>query len=102
MTANILDRLSEAGLSVELLTSDAISVSPRERLTDELRELIRAQKAVILAFLNLTPQDLNCWRPLASAYHAHHFNCKTCIAAGKGYGLRCGTGASLWTEYQNH
>ena len=40
------------------------------------------------------------WRELAQAYHAHHFACKTCIAAGQGRGLRCGCGAALWTKYQ--
>jgi hypothetical protein len=39
------------------------------------------------------------WQPLAKAYHRHHFACPTCISAGKGYGLRCGTGASLWRAY---
>ena len=49
------------------------------------------------------PTDLNAWRELAAAYHLHHFNCSTCIAAGRGavYGLRCGTGAALWNAYQN-
>ena len=43
------------------------------------------------------------WKPLALAYHAHHFKCVTCITAGKGtkYGPRCGVGAALWTGYQN-
>jgi hypothetical protein len=39
------------------------------------------------------------WQPLADAYHLHHFACPTCIAAGKGFGLRCGAGASLWVSY---
>ncbi len=49
------------------------------------------------------PTDPNAWRELATAYHLHHFKCSTCIAAGRGagYGLRCGTGAALWTSYQN-
>lgn len=49
------------------------------------------------------PLDPNAWRELATAYHLHHFKCSTCIAAGRGagYGLRCGTGAALWTSYQN-
>ena len=49
------------------------------------------------------PPDPNAWRELAQAYHAHHFKCSTCIAAGRGdvYGLRCGTGAALWINYQN-
>ena len=41
------------------------------------------------------------WHALDAAYLAHHFNCPTCIAAGRGdrYGLRCGTGATLWRAY---
>jgi len=40
---------------------------------------------------------------LATAYHLHHFACRQCIAAGRGagYGLRCGVGAALWTNYQD-
>jgi len=43
------------------------------------------------------------WHELDAAYQAHHFNCKTCIAAGRGvqYGLRCGTGAALWRAYSD-
>ena len=49
------------------------------------------------------PADPNAWRELAEAYHAHHFGCHTCIAAGRGdmYGMRCGVGNALWTNYQN-
>ena len=49
------------------------------------------------------PTDPTAWRELATAYHLHHFTCPTCIATGRGagYGLRCGTGAALWTSYQN-
>ena len=49
------------------------------------------------------PTDPNAWRELAEAYHLHHFNCPTCIAAARGaqYGLRCGVGAALWGFYQN-
>lgn len=47
------------------------------------------------------PTVPNSWRELAAAYHAHHFKCSTCIAAGRGvgYGLRCGVGAALWNFY---
>lgn len=42
-------------------------------------------------------------RPLAHAaakgYHAHHFCCPTCIAAGIGVGSRCQTGKALWLQY---
>ena len=45
--------------------------------------------------------DVENWRVLASAYHAHHFKCPVCIAAGRGvrYGLPCGVGAALWVAY---
>ena len=37
----------------------------------------------------------------AQAYLAHHFNCRTCIAAGRGirYGRRCAVGRALWNGY---
>ena len=43
------------------------------------------------------------WRVLDAAYMAHHVNCLTCQAAGRGvsYSLRCGTGAALWREYSD-
>jgi hypothetical protein len=47
------------------------------------------------------PSDPQAWRQLAAAYHAHHFNCPTCIAAGSSnrYGQRCGAGIALWQAY---
>ena len=41
------------------------------------------------------------WKPMADAYHQHHFSCPTCIAAGKGYGLRCGAGSVLYRAYED-
>ncbi len=40
------------------------------------------------------------WLILDRAYQAHHFKCAICIAAGKGYGARCGVGAALWVAYE--
>jgi hypothetical protein len=41
------------------------------------------------------------WRILDAAYLAHHVNCITCQAAGRGanYGLRCRVGSALWFDY---
>lgn len=41
------------------------------------------------------------WHALDKAYQLHHVNCPVCQAAGRGarYGLRCGTGAALWSAY---
>ena len=38
----------------------------------------------------------------AQTYHIHHFNCTTCIAAGRGnrYINRCTVGLALWNTYQ--
>lgn len=37
----------------------------------------------------------------SKAYHAHHFACHQCIAAGRGkqYGTRCTVGLALWDDY---
>jgi hypothetical protein len=32
-------------------------------------------------------------------YITHHWNCRTCIAAGQRLGDRCKTGLALWTDY---
>lgn len=40
------------------------------------------------------------WPQLAQSYHAHHFQCPQCIAAGLGYSQRCHVGQQLWTAYQ--
>jgi hypothetical protein len=44
-------------------------------------------------------ESVETWQLLARAYQLHHFTCPTCIASGKGYGLRCSAGASLWRAY---
>ena len=48
-------------------------------------------------------ENADTWLHLDRAYQAHHFACPVCIAAGRGagYGLRCGTGAALWTSYSD-
>ena len=108
---NIFESLREAGLSLSLASNSGISVTPASRLTDDLRALIRDNKPFLLDWLTAAndpdsppqpPADPNAWRELSEAYHAHHFGCHTCIAAGRGaqYGLRCGTGAALWNHYQ--
>ena len=73
------------------------------RLREHKSELIEALAANDPNPPPEPPPDPNAWRELAQAYHAHHFKCSTCIAAGRGaaYGLRCGTGAALWINYQN-
>ena len=108
---DIFDALHGAGLRLSLAPSGGLVVSPGSRLTPDLRELVKGNKAALVVWLQAAndplpepPTDPNAWRELATAYHLHHFKCCTCIAAGHGagYGLRCGTGAALWTSYQNN
>ena len=110
---DIFCALHDAGLSVSLASGGGLVVSPGSRLTADLRELVKGNKAALVDWLHAAndpapeppepPLDPNAWRELATAYHLHHFKCRTCIAAGRGagYGLRCGTGAALWSAYQD-
>ena len=107
---DIFKSLHDAGLGVSLAPGGKIVVAPGSRLTPDLRELVKANKSALVDWLQAAndpapepPADPKDWRELATAYHAHHFACSTCIAAGRGaqYGLRCGVGAALWNEYKD-
>ena len=45
------------------------------------------------------PNHATDWQALRDAYYSHHQHCPACICAGRGYGLRCGAGSSLWAAY---
>lgn len=104
----IFAALQDAGVTVTRSPDGLLHVSPASRLTDELRGLIRQHKAELLSWFTSEPTndpepfvDPAEWCELAAAYHAHHFSCQICIAAGRDIrsGLRCGTGAALWRGY---
>lgn len=108
---DIFEALHGVGLHISLEPGGGIGVAPASLLTSELRNLIRDNKAALVDYLRDAndpvnapapepPTDPNAWRELAAAYHQHHFTCPTCIAAGKGYGLRCGTGTALHQSYE--
>ena len=107
----VMKQLVDAGLNLSLAPAGGLAVAPSRHLTADLRNLIRSSKAMLIDWLttaheaashatdtHLNPQD---WKELAAAYHDHHFNCPTCIAAGRGsrYGQRCGAGMALWRVY---
>lgn len=107
----IVDQLHGAGLNLSLAPAGGLAVAPSSQLTAELRTLIRSSKSLLIDWLttnndvvSLAPDPSDSpanWRELARTYHAHHFNCQICIAAGRGsrFGLRCGVGAALWYAY---
>lgn len=98
-TFTIVEHLGAAGLHVSLGDGDTLLVTPASRLNDDLRRLIRDHKVSIIAALKTMTSNGN----RAANYYAHHFGCKTCIAAGRGagYGSRCNQGAALWENYQH-
>ena len=110
----IVDQLRGAGLNLSLAPAGGLAVAPSSHLTADLRDLIRSSKALLIDWVKaandagdpaseppINPTNPTDWHALDAAYLAHHFNCPTCIAAGRGsrYGLRCGTGAALWRAY---
>lgn len=102
----IVNQLHDAGLSLSVTSSGGLAVTPSSHLTEDLRDIIRGSKALLVDWVAATtypepPTEPARWHDLEAAYNAHHVNCKTCIAAGRGkqYSLRCGTGAALWSMY---
>lgn len=110
-TSALVEQLHHAGLNLYLAPAGGLAVAPSRHLTADLRDLIRSSKSQLLDWLtaanDATSQaadpsdDPLDWNVLAAAYHAHHFNCTTCIAAGRGaqYGQRCAVGMALWRTY---
>lgn len=109
----IVEQLHDAGLNLSLAPAGGLAVAPSSHLTADLRDLIRSSKALLIDWLMAAndtvsheadpPDSPSEWKELAAAYHAHHFNCPTCISAGRGsrYGQRCGTGLTLWRAYSD-
>jgi hypothetical protein len=110
----IVDQLRGAGLNLSLAPAGGLAVAPSSHLTDDLRVLIRDSKDLLIDWVKAAndadsaapeppsnPASLTDWHALDAAYLAHHFNCPTCIAAGRGsrYGQRCGAGMALWRAY---
>lgn len=113
MSAQALIREAQAsGIELRLVDGKVKAIGPRDavaRLIDPLRE---HKLALVIALQSeaadtpssgtpdhqATPTN---WRTLDAAYLARHFNCPTCIAAGRGtrYGLRCAIGAAFWRNY---
>jgi len=99
-----LTQLIQAALDcgVQLRYVDGrIKASGKRAAVDAWAPRLRLHRAQLIVALQPPAPAAPDWRPLAEAYHAHHFKCPTCISAGKGYGLRCGLGSTLWAVYQS-
>lgn len=79
---------------------DRLLVSPRERITDGLRDALRAVKPELLALLaERASQPEPDWRAASARYMQHHACCRVCVGAGLTGSARCSTGARLWGAY---
>lgn len=111
ISAAIVERLLQAGLNLSLAPAGGLAVTPSSHLTAELRDLIRSSKPLLIRWLTAADEGASgapdqlanplAWKELAAAYHAHHFDCRYCIAAGRSSqnGPRCRIGAALWGRY---
>ncbi len=55
MDSSVIEKICETGLNVGVLNDDKIEVWPRDRITDEIRALIRAHKPQLVALLKSDP-----------------------------------------------
>ena len=103
MTASdVLRQALEAGLHIAA-DGENLRIRGDAAQVQQWAERLRPYKAELLHLLAnpvpvQTPNPTD-WRTVRDAYYSHHARCPVCIAAGKGYGLRCGAGASLWATY---
>ena len=104
MSADVLIRRAlDAGVELRLVDGKVKLIGKRAAV-DELLGPLRQHKADLLRWLQApasvpVPVDPAALTAIDQEYHSHHFNCPTCISAGQGRGLRCGTGAALWSTY---
>jgi len=107
--AALIRQAQASGIELRLVDGKVKAIGPREAVA-RLIEPLRQHRAALTHALQVepvqalpvdAPTDPADWHALDAAYNRHHFNCPTCIAAGRGsrYGLRCGTGAALWRAY---
>ncbi len=97
-----VDTLIRAALDagVELRFVDGkLKVTGKRKAVECWASKLRENKAALIEALQPCEPAAVDWREADRVYQLHHFNCPTCIAAGRGYGLRCGTGSVLWAAY---
>jgi len=101
----ILATVEAAGVIVSLTLDLNLFVQPPKVLEPLHREMLKNEKTKIVSYLagrivRRTQLTVDRAVSLSRIYYAHHFSCKFCIAAGKGYGQRCKEGRTLWFNGQ--
>ena len=94
----LIRKALDAGIELQFVDGRVKATGKRKAVECWASKLRENREALIEA---LQPPETAAidWRELDRAYQLHHFGCATCIASGRGYGLRCGAGAALWAAY---
>jgi hypothetical protein len=103
-TDTIIRAAQAAGVALKFADGKLKAVGHVDAVAAWAPRLRQHRAALIEALAPAAPEppiNPDAWRELDRAYLAHHVNCAVCQAAGRGsrYGLRCGTGAALWSAY---
>ena len=113
IAGDLIRQAQQSGIELRLVDGKVKAIGPREAVVRLIEPLRQHREALALALqfelqevlpatppADATPEPTD-WHPLDAAYLAHHFNCPTCIAAGRGsrYGQRCGAGMAMWRAY---
>ena len=112
IAGNLIRQAQASGIELRLVGGKVKAIGPREAVARLLAPLREHRLALAEALQpkstepsssapSGTATEPTDWKTLDAAYLAHHFNCLTCIAAGRGsrYGQRCGAGMALWRLY---
>jgi hypothetical protein len=109
IAGDLIRQAQASGIELRLVGGKVKAIGPRDAVAALIAPLRQHREALTHALQfelrevlpAAPPADPVDWHALDAAYLAHHFNCPTCIAAGRGsrYGQRCGTGAALWRAY---
>ena len=98
-TDTLIRKALDAGIELRFVAG-LLKVTGHRKAVECWAPQLRQHKAELIEALRTSAPEVD-WKALAAEYHSHHFRCTTCQAAGRGaiYGLRCGTGAALWSAY---
>lgn len=94
----LIRKALDAGIELQFVDGQLKVTGKRKAVECWAPRLRASREALIKALQPPDPAAID-WRELDRAYQLHHIGCAACTAAGRGYGLRCGAGAALWSSY---
>ncbi|MBN9573742.1 MAG: hypothetical protein J0H16_07360 [Alicycliphilus denitrificans] len=93
----LIRKALDAGIELQFVGGQ-LKVTGKRKAVECWASKLRENKAALIEALQPRAPSLD-WREADRVYQLHHIGCATCVAAGRGYGLRCGTGTALWAAY---